>query len=117
MAFKEFSSERLSRVERKAIVRDILTRVELPEEFVNRYPGELSGGQKQRVNIALALIAGSRFIIADEPVSALDVTIQGQILELLLSLQKDLQLSMLFISHDKAVVDRMCDTVIQLEPL
>ena len=117
MAYKEFSSERLSRVERKAIVRDILTRVELPEEFVNRYPGELSGGQKQRVNIALALIAGSRFIIADEPVSALDVTIQGQILELLLSLQKDLQLSMLFISHDKAVVDRMCDTVVQLEPL
>jgi len=109
------SGARLTRAERKAIVRDILAHVELPEEFAGRYPGELSGGQKQRVNIALALIAGSRFIIADEPVSALDVTIQGQILELLLHLQKDLQLSMLFISHDKAVVDRMCDTVVQLE--
>ena len=114
---KEFSSERLTRAERKAIVRDIQKRVELPEEFVNRYPDELSGGQKQRVNIALALIAGARFIIADEPVSALDVTIHGQILELLLNLQKDLQLSMLFISHDKAVVDRMCDIVVQLEAL
>jgi peptide/nickel transport system ATP-binding protein len=69
------------------------------------------------VNIALALIAGSRFVIADEPVSALDVTIQGQILELLLNLQRELNLSMLFISHDKAVVDRMCDKVVQLEPL
>ena len=110
-------SARLTRRERRTIVRDILTRVELPEDFVSRYPDELSGGQKQRVNIALALIAGSRFIIADEPVSALDVTIQGQILELLLHLQKDLQLSMLFISHDKAVVERMCDTVVQLEAL
>ena len=91
--------------------------MELPEEFINRYPDELSGGQKQRVNIALALIAGARFIIADEPVSALDVTIQGQILELLLNLQKELNLSMLFISHDKAVVDRMCDKVVQLVPL
>lgn len=109
------SDARLTRAERKAIVRDMLTHVELSEEFINRYPDELSGGQKQRVNIALALIAGSRFVIADEPVSALDVTIQGQILELLLNLQKDLQLSMLFISHDKAVVDRMCDTVVQLE--
>lgn len=116
-ASANFPADRLSRAERKAIVKDILKRVELPEEYLNRYPGELSGGQKQRVNIALALIAGSRFIIADEPVSALDVTIQGQILELLLNLQKDLQLSMLFISHDKAVVDRMCDTVVQLEPV
>ncbi|MBR3403622.1 MAG: ABC transporter ATP-binding protein [Parasporobacterium sp.] len=108
---------RLSRKERRTIVRDILKHVELPEEFLGRYPDELSGGQKQRVNIALALIAGSRFVIADEPVSALDVTIQGQILELLLNLQRELNLSMLFISHDKAVVDRMCDKVVQLEPL
>ena len=111
------ASGRLSSRERKAIVRDFLKVVELPEDFVNRYPGELSGGQKQRVNIALALIAGSRFVIADEPVSALDVTIQGQILELLLQLQKNLNLSMLFISHDQAVVDRMCDKVVQLVPL
>lgn len=106
--------DRLSRAERKAIVKDMLKRVELPEDFAQRYPDELSGGQKQRVNIALALIGGSGFIIADEPVSALDVTIQGQILTLLLQLQKDLDLSMLFISHDKAVVDRVCDKVVQL---
>jgi len=107
-------SDRLSRVERKAIVKDILKMVELSEEYIGRYPDELSGGQKQRVNIALALIAGSGFVIADEPVSALDVTIQGQILALILNLQKELNLSMLFISHDKAVVDRMCDKVVDL---
>ena len=105
---------RLSRAERKAIVKDMLKRVELPEEFADRYPRELSGGQKQRVNIALALISGTGFIIADEPVSALDVTIQSQILALILQLQKDLNLSMLFISHDKAVVDRMCDEVVDI---
>ena len=107
--------DRLSRAERKAIVRDMLSRVELPEEFISRYPRELSGGQKQRVNIALALISGSGFVIADEPVSALDVTIQDQILKLLLQLQKELNLSILFISHDKAVVSRVCDEVIFLE--
>ena len=110
----EGPADRLSRAERKAIARDMLSLVELPEDFLNRYPRELSGGQKQRVNIALALISGSRFVIADEPVSALDVTIQGQILELLLTLQKELQLSMLFISHDQAVVNRICDTVVQI---
>ena len=88
--------------------------MELSEEYVDRLPRELSGGQKQRVNIALALISGAKFIIADEPVSALDVSIQEQILRLLLSLRKQFDLSMLFISHDKAVVDRMCDRIIQL---
>ena len=100
--------------ERKAKVLDMLRKVELPEEFVNRYPRELSGGQKQRVNIALALMSGSKFVIADEPVSSLDVTIQDQILKLLLNLQKDLGLSMLFISHDVNVVKRVCDRVIHL---
>ncbi len=108
------SETRLSRAERKAIARQMLARVELPEEFLNRYPRELSGGQKQRVNIALALIAGSSFVIADEPVSALDVTIQDQILKLLLQLQKELNLSMLFISHDRAVVARVCDEIVDL---
>lgn len=108
------SETRLSRAERKAIARQMLARVELPEEFMNRYPRELSGGQKQRVNIALALIAGSSFVIADEPVSALDVTIQDQILKLLLQLQKELNLSMLFISHDRAVVARVCDDIVDL---
>ena len=108
------SDTRLSRAERKAIARQMLAKVELPEEFLNRYPRELSGGQKQRVNIALALIAGSSFVIADEPVSALDVTIQDQILKLLLQLQKELNLSMLFISHDRAVVARVCDDIVDL---
>ena len=104
----------LSSAERLSLVKQMLSKVELPEEFLTRYPNELSGGQKQRVNIALSLISGSRFIIADEPVSALDVTIQDQILKLILNLQKEFELSMLFISHDRAVVDRVCDRVIQM---
>lgn len=104
-----------SKAERREKVLDILDKVELPAEFTERLPRELSGGQKQRVNIALALIGGARFIIADEPVSALDVSIQEQIIELLLHLQKYFELSMLFISHDKAVVDRVCDRIIHLE--
>lgn len=104
----------LTPADRKERVKEMLKKVELSEDYVNRYPGQLSGGQKQRVNIALALMSGSKFVIADEPVSALDVSIQEQILELLLGLQKDLGLSMLFISHDKNVVDRVCDRVIYL---
>ena len=106
---------RYTKAERKAKVNEILEKVELPVEFALRFPKELSGGQKQRVNIALALIGGSRFIVADEPVSALDVSIQEQILKLLLNLQKEYDLSMLFISHDKAVVDKLCDRVIHME--
>ena len=105
----------LSPAERKQRVRDMLQKVELdPERYYDRYPRQLSGGEKQRVNIGLALMSGSKFVIADEPVSALDVSIQEQILQLLLSLQKELGLSMLFISHDKNVVDRICDRVIHL---
>jgi len=106
----------MTKVEREAKVREMLAKVELDEEYLNRYPRQLSGGQKQRVNIALALITGSKFIIADEPVSALDVTIQEQILNLLLSLQKEFELSMLFISHDINVINRICDRVIYLKP-
>ena len=105
----------LTSAERKAKVKEMLAKVELPEEYLKRYPRQLSGGQKQRVNIALALISGSKFIIADEPVSALDVTIQEQILNLLLSLQKELHLSVLFISHDINVINRICDRVIYLK--
>ena len=105
----------MTKEERRAKVREMLARVELGEEYLNRYPRQLSGGQKQRVNIALALISGSRFIIADEPVSALDVTIQEQILNLLLSLQKEFNLSVLFISHDINVINRICDRVIYLK--
>ena len=104
---------KLSKKERKKKVEEMLALVELPKEYAKRYPRQLSGGQKQRVNIALALISGSKFIIADEPVSALDVTIQEQILNLLLKLQKELGLSMVFISHDINVVNRICDRVIE----
>ena len=106
---------KLTKKERKQKVIEMLERVEMREDHYDRYPRQLSGGQKQRVNIALALMSGSKFIIADEPVSALDVTIQEQILELLLKLQKELDLSMLFISHDKNVVERVCDRVIRME--
>lgn len=106
----------MTKAERREKVKEMLAKVELSEEYLKRYPRQLSGGQKQRVNIALALITGSKFIIADEPVSALDVTIQEQILHLLLSLQKEFDLSMLFISHDINVINRICDRVIYLKP-
>ena len=97
--------------ERKKRVEEIMNDIELPLSMLERYPSQLSGGQRQRVCIGIALMRNPKVLIADEPVSALDVTIQAQIMELLQNLHKKLGISIIFISHDLRVVYKISDHV------
>nr|WP_282594397.1 oligopeptide/dipeptide ABC transporter ATP-binding protein [Halorientalis brevis] len=99
------------RSRRRAIVTDLLERVGLDADDADRYPHEFSGGQKQRIALARALVVNPDLIVADEPVSALDVSIQASILSLLESVQKEFDLAVLFISHDMGIVREVCDRV------
>lgn len=97
--------------ERMKKIETIIEKVGLRKEHLDRYPNDFSGGQRQRIGIARALILKPKIIIADEPVSALDVSIQSQILNLLKDLKKEFNLTLIFISHDLSVVKHICDRV------
>jgi oligopeptide transport system ATP-binding protein len=108
----EIFEPRLGKRARERRVGEMLERVGLAPAVAGRYPHEFSGGQCQRIGIARALMPQPEFLVCDEPVSSLDVSIQGQIVNLLTDLQRDLKTAMLFISHNLAVVRHLCDRVI-----
>ena len=101
----------VSAAQRKERVLELLKEVGIREEFVNRYPHEFSGGQRQRIGVARSLALNPKLIVCDEPVSALDVSIQAQILNLMDDLQKKFDLTYIFISHNLSVVKHVCDRV------
>jgi len=97
---------------RQDMVMDILKTVGINPDYYDRYPHEFSGGQRQRIGIARALVLKPKLVICDEPVSALDVSIQVQVIKLMQKLQKEFNLTYLFIAHDLAVVDYFCDRIV-----
>ena len=105
----------MNRKQREERVADLLEKVGLPADSMNRYPHQFSGGQRQRICIARALSSSPEFIICDECVSALDVSVQAQIVNLLQDIQDELGITYLFIAHDLAVVEHMCDEALVME--
>ncbi len=108
-------SKAMTNADMEAAAYDMLHRVGMKDKYFNRKPSQLSGGQRQRISIAQALITNPGFIVADEPVSALDVTIQAQIMELMQKLQQELKVAYLFISHDINVVYHICDRIMVMK--
>ena len=105
----------MSKSQMEEAAYDMLHKVGMKDKYFHRKPAQLSGGQRQRISIAQALITHPGFIVADEPVSALDVTIQAQIMELMQKLQEEMKVAYLFISHDINVVYQMCDRIMVMK--
>ena len=103
--------EKLSKLEEKKRVHELMEQVGLSPESIYKYPHEFSGGQRQRIGIARAIALKPKLIIADEPVSALDVSVQAQVLNFMQDIQKELGLTYLFISHDLGIIKHMCDEI------